>query len=700
MAATNPQIFFHEAFEFVRKEITDREVQYGASKRAGFHSKAKHASFIHGKTGWASVTSNGKKLDNSKANQFENYYSEQSNGNYVPRPGLIDVNVRHDGDYGTLQRATVNFKVFTIGQLESLECDFLSVGQEVEVEYGWSVGGRTDGDAKANKGKFIGVINNFGYTLNKEGGFDCMFDAVGEGYFTLGVDPTPMGADAEAATSTDESEVPEAPFTGIINLIRSEIKDDTYTNHGDTNGNTAAFELSLIVTGADVENFDGSVSVQKMRYYTTLEYLVTKINEEISKDVTTKNKFICDAETTKGFSDVLIKSPATQHIVYPSKKQGNYEDDAIKDILRTLSPDVQDKLQALSTEALAGEKLADKSKVKLDFSLGDQLNFDIGDTVDLSKILINLDTLQLLQANLAFDDTMETTIKNYLTKIFDLIRKCSGDVYDLTIVPDSENPNNLLIVNGRYTETVTDDKWVVFKPFGPQSVVRDISLSAEVPDSLSTVAYVATRGGDGNTNEYPEHVAKMLTNKCNEGNKEATSADISNAPAGTNSNGLGDSSTSTSTDAPTGKQASDIQAANEEKDRKTTKLASLYLPVILSYFVGPRQEIEYDFKSVELLFNKVQLNGLTGYKALVNRSVDGKTKWNKNMPIPLKFSVTLDGINGFKFGDVVTTNYLPSKYKSKDSSTGFKAAFTVLKVNHQISNNDWTTTLETVCRLV
>ena len=65
--------------------------------------------------------------------------------------------------------------------------------------------------------------------------------------------------------------------------------------------------------------------------------------------------------------------------------------------------------------------------------------------------------------------------------------------------------------------------------------------------------------------------------------------------------------------------------------------------------------------------------------------------------MPLKFGVTIDGINGFKFGDVITTTYLPTKYKTDIG--GFRAVFTITKVNHSISGNDWTTTLETVCRL-
>jgi hypothetical protein len=64
--------------------------------------------------------------------------------------------------------------------------------------------------------------------------------------------------------------------------------------------------------------------------------------------------------------------------------------------------------------------------------------------------------------------------------------------------------------------------------------------------------------------------------------------------------------------------------------------------------------------------------------------------------VPLDLSITLDGINGFNFGNVISTNYLPSRYFD---SKGQKIIFTVSKVEHSISEGDWTTTLSTLCRL-
>ena len=65
---------------------------------------------------------------------------------------------------------------------------------------------------------------------------------------------------------------------------------------------------------------------------------------------------------------------------------------------------------------------------------------------------------------------------------------------------------------------------------------------------------------------------------------------------------------------------------------------------------------------------------------------------------PLDLNIKLRGIHGFRFGDAITTNFLPSRYKTADA--GIKLVFTVLRVTQNISDGFWTTDLKTICRLV
>ena len=195
------KIFYREANTDVTKEIKSRQYRYGARSRAGQFDKGEGNSFVGAKTAYARVQSINAPKDEFlgyKRKGFESVYSVNSKGdNIKPRPVLTSVNIRQDGDIGTIQKCTVTWKVFSIHQLEQYNCNFLSVGTDVEIKYGWSAA-----QNDANRGTFVGVVYNINYNLDKDGGFICSFEAVGPGFNTLGMDPTSFSVDATAAAAT------------------------------------------------------------------------------------------------------------------------------------------------------------------------------------------------------------------------------------------------------------------------------------------------------------------------------------------------------------------------------------------------------------------------------------------------------------------------------------------------------------------
>lgn len=70
------------------------------------------------------------------------------------------------------------------------------------------------------------------------------------------------------------------------------------------------------------------------------------------------------------------------------------------------------------------------------------------------------------------------------------------------------------------------------------------------------------------------------------------------------------------------------------------------------------------------------------------------TSWLNRAIYPIEFSLTLDGINGFKFGDVIKTSLIPKHY-----NVDWGIVFTVTKVVHKVTLGTWETTLHTVARL-
>lgn len=60
-------------------------------------------------------------------------------------------------------------------------------------------------------------------------------------------------------------------------------------------------------------------------------------------------------------------------------------------------------------------------------------------------------------------------------------------------------------------------------------------------------------------------------------------------------------------------------------------------------------------------------------------------------PLPFDFSFEVDGIGGFEFGQMVSANRIPKGVRDE-----FR--WQVTKVEHEVSVNDWTTKVSTVCR--
>jgi hypothetical protein len=62
------------------------------------------------------------------------------------------------------------------------------------------------------------------------------------------------------------------------------------------------------------------------------------------------------------------------------------------------------------------------------------------------------------------------------------------------------------------------------------------------------------------------------------------------------------------------------------------------------------------------------------------------------VPLPFDLNFTMDGIGGFEFGQLVSSDRVPKPIRDE-----FR--WQVTKVEHSITANDWSTTVSTVCRV-
>lgn len=148
-----------------------------------------------------------------KNNAYHNYESL----GFRPTPGIESVSVKSKGTYGTLREAEVNFKVWTLEDLEVMQALYLRPGYTVLLEWGHSIQLQSSENVGTlntqittckkflnnnvddpmltfekelleitqqsdyNYDAFIGYISNFNWSLNEQGGYDCMVKIIAKG---------------------------------------------------------------------------------------------------------------------------------------------------------------------------------------------------------------------------------------------------------------------------------------------------------------------------------------------------------------------------------------------------------------------------------------------------------------------------------------------------------------------------------------
>ena len=136
----------------------------------------------------------------------------------VPKPGIVDANIRTKSAYGSLREAKVNFVCHNLRQLEILELLYMRPGYPVLAEWGWSPFINNEGNVvntfdsisdnnwfwndgsnemnqdfiqreiikrkksfNGNYDGFIGFVTNFSYTARPDGGFNCTTELISMG---------------------------------------------------------------------------------------------------------------------------------------------------------------------------------------------------------------------------------------------------------------------------------------------------------------------------------------------------------------------------------------------------------------------------------------------------------------------------------------------------------------------------------------
>jgi hypothetical protein len=257
---------------------------------------------------------------------------------------------------------------------------------------------------------------------------------------------------------------------------------------------------------------------------------------------------------------------------------------------------------------------------------------------DLSKTMLSIDWLvdevlaKIGESTQDKSKSIDATIAKFFKIIFDKIHQNSGTRFKLSLSSNPKDGKEFVVVDVNYIPGDTI-KVLELTAVTEDSICRSISLAAKIPSEMVTMAYVR------------------------------------NASTLSNANGTGLTSV-----------VGGVSTSQESPETAQPALADILKTIDSAPLTATT------ITSLEAALKRVYIGG--------NDTSGAPSK--EAIPYPIDFSATIDGLEGFIFGNTITTNYLPSVYHD---ATGTKVAFTITKVDHTIANNDWTTTLSTVCRI-
>lgn len=516
-------------------------------------------------------------------------------GRFIPRPHINSVKVSNEGDFGSLKKAEVSFTVYSRADLDSCQ-PFFDLGANLAIQFGWNDAGGAGGPA----GSFNGIIYNFTYSVNAEGGFDCITYGMSAGINVLGGD-VKAGSDSNGKKATDESgnEVEAGSIIGEIDVMVQNAKDlaDNAIN-ADAIG---AVKFPSSWGSSEEKDADAEKEEDKPQYYISLEKIVELVNNKVLRAAGGPkfNKLIikCNGDVTKcnvPSPDKLVSGNPLQ-VLFPG--YGNYGEHNF------FSTDFASQVQS----------------------------------GDLSKAMINVEWLKEMLKNMGTltadaQKSANKTVGKFLQNILDIIHTNSGTRFKLSVVSNPKDETEFFIIDSNYVENKIEPYQIT--AVTDNSICRSVSLTAKVPSEMATAAFVA------NTNTL--------------------------APMGAGITSLNGAAAAS----PPNTESAQTQFETAKKNMDATDK-------------GPTSD---NVTAMQAAIKRLYVGG----------SNSGGTKpENEAIPFPIDFSCTLDGIEGFVFGNAITCNYLPTVYQQKQ-----KVAFTITKVEHTITGNDWTTTLSTVCRLL
>lgn len=575
-----------------------------------------------------------------------------------PLQTVTSVSVKKQGELGTTRACTVEFLAYNDDQLNQMQKCFFIPGMTVRVQWGWSIdvsgakppepigGGLSDNTAicqmqnKAGSSAIYdglqGLITNFSYKLNDENIWECSFELVAA---SEGVGDTKVAVQADCPNCERTFETEGEDPREIVEKSCGELYTFLYDVHMDAadGGTSFGSYISKLKEGmGDAWANGATIAISAHNY---------EGEDRDYKGGSTQSAFsFGNWDTTEGYISWGALEAAINRYSQPTSS-GKY-----------------------MLGRIASGKLMVKSHPKLTsgdpricviggamFDSGDGSSFTpsaprihSSNELDFSGIMLNcIFLMQELKSVSDGDNKISTFLNAVLKKINNV---CGGFWEDmLEIVSSTENcadktevPTISLIDIRNFKPAATFQL-----PSTPtNSVLRDFTLEMKITAAMKSQA--------------------LYSNGAKQNAKGSKCATIGFVPFGlSNAGGIGVKGKPKATTPP-------------PCDCSSTKQAGKSKPQSFD------QIFEEMWDAVDSGTTGAAINAVA---AKVNAG-DAKDTC-KGLPMPFEFGFTVDGIGGFAWGQLISSDRIPASVRSAWD-------FRITAVEHNITSQDWTTKVNTV----
>ena len=273
-----------------------------------------------------------------------------------------------------------------------------------------------------------------------------------------------------------------------------------------------------------------------------------------------------------------------------------------------------------------------------------------------AMIFLNLKMINTMLLDLAKSNT-SFKISDFLQQISSKIKKCTGGGYSMSLITHPKDQKLLLFYDETYLGQPAELDTVKAYPIPMSakvpisgvaennpigSIVHDFKLTAKLPDSATTLSYVLNQDPDNvSENEIAPYVNLMYS--------------------------FGD---------------------KEKAEKAVARFSKIHLDN-LDILNGLKSQ--YGNNIIDETIRTKLEDALA--KHLMYPFAEIKKSQQATAPIfPWDASFTIDGINGFRYGDIVTFEVLPERYR-------VNTVFSVIGVNHDLSQDgQWKTEIKCIMR--